>query len=51
VEILLAILTIWFGTFILSFLVNSAEKTSQAKQIQKAEDLRQKKLDQLYGRD
>ena len=50
-EILLAILTIWFGTFILSFLVNSAEKTSQAKQIQKAEDLRQKKLDQLYGRD
>jgi hypothetical protein len=50
-DIVLTLLTIWCGTFILSFLVNSAERSSQAKQIQKAEAVRQKKLDQLYGRD
>tara|TARA_Y100001937_G_C6988476_1_gene270980 strand:+ start:483 stop:638 length:156 start_codon:yes stop_codon:yes gene_type:complete len=50
-EIMLTLLAIWSVTFILSYLANSAQASNEIKQLQRVEEERKKKLDQLYGRD
>jgi len=50
-EILLTIFTIWCVTFIVSFMANSAQASNKLKKEQRVEEERQKRLDQLYGRD
>tara|TARA_B100000282_G_C31678941_1_gene465780 strand:+ start:23 stop:178 length:156 start_codon:yes stop_codon:yes gene_type:complete len=50
-EILLTLGVIWVVTFTLSFLANSAQASNELKQLQRVEEERKKKLDQLYGRD
>jgi len=50
-EIILTLLTIWGVTFVMSFLANSAQASNELKQLQRVEEERQKRLDQLYGRD
>ena len=50
-EVFLTLMVIWCVTFIMSFLANSAQASNESKQLQRIEEERQKKLDQLYGRD
>ena len=50
-EILLTLLVIWAVTFVTSFLANTAQESNELKKMQRIEDQRQKRLDQLYGRD
>jgi len=45
------LLVIWVGTYILSSLANTAQRSSEQKQQQKLEDDRQRRIRQLYGRE
>lgn len=50
-EVLLTLCLIWAVTFVISFAAKSAEASNAEKLRQRIEDHRQKRIDQLYGRD
>ena len=50
-EIMITLMCIWGVTFVLSFLANTAQNSSEIKKLQRIEEERKKRLDQLYGRD
>ena len=50
-EILTTLTIIWFVTYTLSFIMNSAQRSNEEKQMIRAENERKKRIDQLYGRD
>ena len=50
-EIFTTLVIIWVVTYTASFIMNSAQRANEQKQLIRAEDERQKRLDQLYGRD
>jgi len=50
-EVLTTLLVIWAFTFITSYIMNTAQRSNEMKQAERAEAERQKRINQLYGRD
>ena len=50
-DIVVTLIVIWAVTYTLSFIMNSAQKSNEEKQLIRVENERKKRLDQLYGRD
>lgn len=50
-DVLTTLVIIWIVTYILSFIMNSAQRSNDLKMLERVENERKKRIDQLYGRD